>query len=58
MQLRFLGTAYTASTPSIETSELNVSGIYRGHSVAFNSAHPKEMNAAVALRYRGQAYLR
>jgi len=58
MQLRFLGSAYTASIPFIATDDLGKSGTYRGRSVSFSSAQVKAMNSAVALRYRGQSYLR
>lgn len=58
MQLRFLGTPYSANDISIETAELNTNGKYRGHHVSFRHAQPQAPDAAVALRYRGIAYLR
>jgi hypothetical protein len=58
MQLRFLGTTYTPSNDAIETAESGLQGTYRGQSVSFRSNQPKPVNSAVALRYRGQSYLR
>jgi hypothetical protein len=58
MQLRFLGTTYTPSNDTINTIESGLEGTYRGQSVLFRGTQPKPLNSAVALRYRGQSYLR
>jgi len=58
MRLRFLGTPYSTTDEAIATTELPVSGTYRGRSVSFSSAQSKAIDSAVALRYRGIDYLR
>ena len=58
MTLRFLGTAYSTTDAAIAPSELPIAGTYRGQALTFSSAQPKVCDSAVALRYRGIAYLR
>lgn len=58
MKLNFLGNSYSTRSAVIETSELNVSGTYRGQSVLFSSARPTSTDSAVVLRYRGVGYIR
>lgn len=58
MQLRFLGTSYSTTSITAETSELGIPGKYRGNTVSFRQAHHKDLHSAIALRYRGAPYLR
>ena len=53
MQLRFLGTTYAANSGSIETTQLDFSGKYRGYQIVFRGAQPKNLDVAAALQYRG-----
>ncbi|MEB3358307.1 MAG: DUF4278 domain-containing protein [Synechococcales bacterium] len=58
MTLNFLGLSYSKPAATMETSELQVSGTYRGRQISFSSAAPRNLDSATALRYRGVMYLR
>ena len=56
MTLNFLGLPYNCSTTCVDTSELQVSGSYRGQRISFHSPAPQHSTSGVALRYRGVTY--
>jgi len=56
MQLHFLGNSYNSSSNPIETTQINISGKYRGNQVSFRTAPHQSSDSIVPLKYRGVSY--
>ncbi|GEM_PF-3456545 len=58
MQLNFLGRSFTTQESQIETSQMNVTGKYRGIEVALRKGLHRLPSSGVSLQFKGQLYLR
>ncbi len=56
--LTYRGAEFVVKTTSIKTAELGLSGTYRGSGTAFRQGVARSIDSALALRYRGNYYLR
>lgn len=57
-QFTYRGIQFEADSAAIETTDLGISGTYRGSKTAFRQPLPRSIDSALALRYRGKYYLR
>lgn len=58
MKLSYRGIYFNKSAEVIDMSDKAVAGAYRGVDVAFRNPQLSVPNSAIALQYRGIAYLR
>lgn len=58
MRLSYRGIEFESGVSVATTSELGISGKYRGQAVAFRRPQVPTMDSAIALQYRGTRYLR
>lgn len=54
----YRGIHFESDSAAIETTDLGISGTYRGSRTAFRQPVPKSIDSTVPLRYRGKYYLR
>ena len=58
MKMFYRGVQFEANPETAETPVSEMAGTYRGQQVAFRKPHAKSLDSAIALKYRGNAYLR
>lgn len=58
MKLSYRGIQFEANPEIAETASSDMAGTYRGQQVAFRKPHAKALDSAIALKYRGNSYLR
>lgn len=59
MKLSYRGTSYQPEMPSVEMSESQTIGLYRGTPIKVGAlAHSDRSSSNMALHYRGVSYIR